>query len=350
MKTKKSGSFMAKLRSLTSDANLVRLFFIMVASFALMAILRPEKFLRASNIQSMCYQFPEIGIFAIAVMLAMLLGGIDLSVVGVGNLAGIVACMLEIALEPKIGMWPAIIIGIFCALLTGVVCGALNGFLIAKVGIPAMLATLGSMEIFSGLGIAITRGAAVFGTPEQFTFIGAGKLLGIPGPLVVFILVVVVFTIILQRKQFGMELYLLGTNPKAARFAGINNTAVIMKTHISASLLASVAGIIVASRANSAKASYGSAYTLQCLLVAILGGVNPSGGFGTVTGVVMAILTLQFLSSGFNILRVDSYFKTFIWGAVLVLAMIMNYYGNRFADKRKSKEAAKINESAEKKA
>ena len=340
---------MKNKKKFSIDADLLRLFIIMVASFAIMAIMNPDKFLTKNNVQSMCYQFPEIGIFAIAVMMAMLLGGIDLSVVGVGNLSGIVACLVEIALQPKIGIWPAIFVGILCALLCGVLCGMLNGFLIAKVGIPAMLATLGTMEIYTGLGVAMTKGAAVFGTPDEFTFIGAGKFLGIPGPMVVFIIVVVIFTIVLQKKQYGMELYLLGTNPKASRFSGINNTAVIMKTHISASLLASVAGIIVASRANSAKASYGSAYTLQCLLVAILGGVNPAGGFGKVIGVVMAIMTLQFLSSGFNILRVDSYFKTFIWGAVLVLAMIMNYYGNKAADRKKTREAAKINEEAEKK-
>ena len=334
MKNKKKFAF---------NPDLVRLFFIMVGTFAIMAILKPNKFLRASNITSMCTQFPEIGIFAIAVMMAMLLGGIDLSVVGVGNLSGIVAAYTVIYLVPIIGTWPAIFVGIIAALLCGVLCGLLNGFLIAKVGIPAMLATLGTMEIFTGLGVAVTKGAAVFGTPDEFTFIGAGSLLGIPGPMIVFIIVVIVFSVILKKKQFGTELYLLGTNPKASRFSGIKNSKVIIKTHVYASTLASVAGIIVASRANSAKASYGSAYTLQCLLVAVLGGVNPSGGFGTVIGIVMAILTLQFLSSGFSILRFDSYFKTFVWGAILIVALIINYYGNKMSDKRKSREAARIN-------
>ena len=335
--------FSAFVKSVTSDGNLVRLFFIMVGVFVLMAALRPEKFLTANNFTSMAYQMPEIGVFAIAVMMAMLLGGIDLSVVGVGNLSGIVATMTIIALQPTLGTWPSIWIGIALALCTGIACGFLNGFLIAKVGIPAMLATLGSMEIFSGIGIAVTKGAAVFGTPDEFTFIGAKAYLGIPGPMIVFILVVIIFTIFLQKKQYGMELYLLGTNPKASRFSGIKNTSVIIKTHVAASVLASIAGIIIASRANSAKADYGSSYTLQCLLVAILGGVNPSGGFGTVIGVVMAICTLQFLSSGFSILRFDSYLKTFIWGAVLIAAMIMNYYGNKMADKRKSRIASEIN-------
>ena len=307
-----------------------------------MAILSPV-FLTANNLINVLNQVIVYAILAAGMSTVIFTGGIDLSVVGVGNLSGIVATMTIIALQPTLGTWPSIWIGIALALCTGIACGFLNGFLIAKVGIPAMLATLGSMEIFSGIGIAVTKGAAVFGTPDEFTFIGAKAYLGIPGPMIVFILVVIIFTIFLQKKQYGMELYLLGTNPKASRFSGIKNTSVIIKTHVAASVLASIAGIIIASRANSAKADYGSSYTLQCLLVAILGGVNPSGGFGTVIGVVMAICTLQFLSSGFSILRFDSYLKTFIWGAVLIAAMIMNYYGNKMADKRKSRIASEIN-------
>ena len=125
-----------------------------------------------------------------------------------------------------------------------------------------------------------------------------------------------------------------------ARFAGINTDMTIIRTHMAGGLLASIGGIILSSRVTSAKASYGSSYILQCLLVAILGGINPNGGFGKVPGIVMAILTLQFLSSGFNMMRADSYFKTFIWGFVLIAAMIINYYGDKAAEKKKRAAAA----------
>lgn len=330
------------LSRLMEDAALVRLFFIMIASFILMVVIGNGKFLTMRNISSMAVQFPEIGILAIAVSITMLLGGINLSVVGIANLSGIICCTLIIQLQEAIGLWPAIILGLIVAMFCGLLCGLLNGILIAYIGIPAMLATLGSQEIFMGLGIGITKGAAVFGTPDEFTFVGGGKLLGfIPGPLVVFVFVVVIFTILLQKKRYGMELYLVGTSPKAARFSGIKNERVIIMTHVFSGILSAIAGIIIASRANSAKASYGSSYVLQCLIVAILGGINPAGGFGKVTGVVMAVLTLQFLSSGFNLLRVDSYFQTFIWGALLVGAMILNYYGDKFTENRKKRQAEK---------
>ncbi|MBO7711354.1 MAG: ABC transporter permease [Lachnospiraceae bacterium] len=339
---KERKGFAKYLYDVTRDAQMVRLFFIMVASFVIMSIANGSKFLQLSNFQSMARTFPEVGILAIAVSLAMLLGGINLSVVGIANLSGIFCCQFIIFAQDRIGMWPSIIIGLIIAMVVGALCGLLNGFLIAYVGIPAMLATLSTQEIFIGLGVGVTKGAAVFGTPSEFTFFGGAYLFGvIPMSLIIFVIVVVIFTILLQRKQYGMELYLVGTNPKATRFSGIRNEVVIMKTHVYGGILSAIAGIIIASGTNSAKASYGSSYVLRCLIVAILGGINPAGGFGKITGVVMAVLNIQFLSSGFGILRVDSYFQTFVWGAVLVGDMILNYYGDKISENRKKKKAEK---------
>ena len=348
MSEKKSfgGRIKEGFHSLNQDSKLVRLFYIMVFAFVLMAALKPNLFLKFSNFQSMMFQIPEVGIYAIAVMLAMLLGGINLSVVGIGNLSGILAAFLMIRLAPTVGGPAALACGIALALLVGVLCGLLNGVLIAKVGIPAMIATLGSQEIFTGLGIMLTDGAAVMGMPEEFSVIGTGAIGPIPVSMLLFILVVAVFTIYLQKKKFGMEVYLLGTNPKAARFTGIRNDWTVIKAHMLGGMLAAIAGLILASRSNSAKADYGSSYVLQSILICVLGGVNPSGGFGKVTGIVMAICTLQFLSSGFNMLRFSSYQKTFIWGAVLVVTMVINYYGDKWTEKRKMQKKNEKSEAA----
>ncbi len=333
----KLGRFKIDFRDFLADQNLVRLGVIMVVSFALMAMLDPEKYLTMNNFRSMAFQFPEIGLLSIAVMIAMLMGGIDLSVLGIGNLSAIMSAYIMIAAAPKIGGIGAMVLGMAASVAIGLLCGAVNGYLIARVNIPAMLATLGTMEIFTGIGIFLTKGAAVFGMPDAFAFIGSGSLGFIPMPLVLFVVVVSLCIMVLQHQKFGREIYLMGTSRKAARFTGIMTERTIIKAHMMGGLLAAIAGIIMSSRTVSAKADYGSSYTLQAILVAVLGGVNPSGGFGKVTGVVMAILTLQFLSSGFNILRVDSYFKTFIWGAVLVLTLIINYFGNKLSERKKIK-------------
>ena len=323
-------------KGIKDNPRLFQLFLIMAGSFILMSILLGSKFLSFPNIKSMATQFPEVGVLAIAVSLSMILGGINLSVVGIANLSGIFCALTVIRLTPIISTWPAILVGFVVAILVGTGCGALNGFLVTKVGIPAMLATLGSQMIFTGIGVAVTKGAAVFGTPEEFTYLSR-ELFGIPGPLIVFIVIVILSSIILSHKKFGFELYLVGTNPKVAKFSGINVDRVIFKAYVYGGILSAIAGLIIATRSNSAKASYGSSYILQCLLIAVLGGVDPAGGYGRISGIVMAVLSLQFLSSGFNMMRLDSYFKTFVWGAVLVGALILDQVLSRHREKQSIK-------------
>jgi len=340
-KDKKSG-VLSKLPDLNfggflADSNIIRLAVIMVCAFVLMASLNPEMYLTVRNFQSMAFQFPEIGLMAIAVMVAMLMGGINLSVLGIANLSTIVAAHVMIATEPMLGSYVSIFLGITTALSIGVVCGALNGALIAWVGIPAILATLGTMEIFTGTAIFITGGSAVFGVPEQFAFIGSGNVGPIPMPLIIFAAIVAIYLVVLQRKKFGLEIYLMGTNSKAARFTGILTERTIVKAHILSGVLAAMGGVIMSSRAISAKADYGSSYTIMAILVAVLGGVNPFGGFGKVMGVVMAIVTIQFLSSGFTMLRATAHFSTFIWGALLVAMLLINYYGNKISERKQIK-------------
>ena len=327
-----------KLHDFLADSNLVRLAFIMIASFTIMAVMNPALYLTVRNFQSMAFQFPEIGLIAIAVMIAMLLGGIDLSVVGIANLSTIVAAYTMIALEPTLGAWGATGVGVLTALTIGVICGAINGALIAWIGIPAILTTLGTMELYTGIAIFLTGGSAVFGLPEPYGMIGSASIGGFfPAPLLIFIVIVALCMLVLQRKKFGREIYLMGTNRKTARFTGIFTERTIVKAHMLGGLLASCGGIIMSSRAVSAKADYGFSYTIMAILVAVLGGTNPFGGFGKVTGVVMAIMTIQFLASGFNILRADAYFRTFIWGALLVAMLLINYYGNKRSEKRQIK-------------
>jgi len=293
----------------------------------------------------MSYQFPELGILSIAMMLAMLTGGIDLSVVGTANLAGILAAKLLTTLSPEAagGHIALLILGaIFVALGIGILCGIFNGFLVAKIGIPPILATLGTMQLYTGIALVITKGYAVLGYLEQFLFIGNGVLWIFPVPLILFVLVAFIFAMVLSKTVFGFYLFMLGTNATAARFSGINNTLVLLKTYLLSGFLAGLAGIIVIARTNSAKADYGTSYVLQAVLVCVLGGINPSGGFGTVSGLVLAILSLQFLSSGFNMLRFSNFFKEFIWGLVLLLVMVINYLSTLYQSRRqlqKTREA-----------
>jgi simple sugar transport system permease protein len=280
----------------------------LVFVFVLMTVLRPNQFATMADFNSMMRQFPEYGIMAIGISLTMITGGIDLGVVGTANLSAIVAAKFLIGTVPR-GAAPAqvvpyLIIAVLLSLSVGLVCGAFAGMLISRFNIPAILATLGTQQLFTGIAIGITSGRPQSGLPLLYSRIGNMEFFRfVPISFVIFFVVAVGVGIMLSRTRFGTYMYMMGTNPRASRYAGLNNTSITLRTYMISGLLSSVAGLIMMARANSAKADYGAPYTLQCVLIAVLGGINPNGGFGTIGGVTMAILILQFLSSGLNMLN-----------------------------------------------
>ncbi|MCR9108988.1 ABC transporter permease [Marivita sp. XM-24bin2] len=305
-----------------------RLLVIAVFVFALMAVLSPDRFLSSQNLISMAFQFPEFAILALAMTIAMMTGGIDLSVVGIANLSAVAAAMiLTTYADPAMPasqsvLWLAIAIAV--AIAIGAMAGLVNGSLVAFFGLPPILATLGSGLVFTGFAIAMTGGSAVMGFPDTVAVIGNAKLLGIPVPLVIFALLAVLLHLILTRTAFGLRVTMYGANPLAALYAAIDINRMLLKVYVIAGMFASVAGLIIMSRANSAKADYGSSYLLLAVLIAVLGGVNPYGGYGRVIGVVLAVLSMQFLSSGLNMLQVSNFARELIWGALLILVMVIN--------------------------
>lgn len=325
---------------LSRDRNLVQLFVIAVVVFFLMSVLNPGLFFTARNFESMSVQFPEFGLLAIAIMISMLTGGIDLSVVGIANFAGILAALiLSKGIPADAGnavTLVMVLLAMLTAILIGIVCGVLNGLLIARVEITPILATLGTMQLYTGISIVITKGYAITGYPDAFLFIGNGKIWIFPIPLLIFAFFAVLFAFILRSTTFGVKLYMMGTNPTAALFSGVNNIRLVMHTYMTTGFLAGIAGLVMIARTNTAKADYGESYILQSVLIAVLGGVNPSGGFGTISGIVLAILSLQFLSSGFNMLRFNNFAKEFTWGMFLLFVMVFNYYMNVRQAKRRT--------------
>jgi simple sugar transport system permease protein len=305
-----------------------RLAIIAVVVFALMGILSPERFLSEQNLTSMAFQFPEFAILALAITLVMMTGGIDLSVVGIANLSAVVAALIltefagpDLPLQASL-LWLGFALG--ASLLIGAMVGLLNGTLVAFLGLPPILATLGSGLIFTGFAIALTGGSAVMGFPEVVAWIGNSQLLGLPTPLLIFIMLAVALHFLMTRTAFGIRISMFGTNPLAALYAAVDVKGMLLKVYMLSGLFASVAGMVIMSRANSAKADYGSSYLLLAVLIAVLGGVNPYGGYGRVVGVVLAVLSMQFLSSGLNMLQVSNFARELIWGALLLFVMTTN--------------------------
>ncbi|MBK5145391.1 ABC transporter permease [Budviciaceae bacterium BWR-B9] len=279
------------------------------------SFLIPDIFWSSANFQSIASQMPVLGVLALAMAITMLTGGINLSIIATMNACGLVMAWVATHYPPSVGSMALVLLA---GLAMAIVIGSVNGFLIAVVRVSPILATLGIMTLLNGINILISRGSAISNFPDYILAINSTNLLGIPVPLLVFLAVVAVIWVILEKSAFGRTIYLIGSNEQATHYSGINTRKTIVWVYILSSILCVVAALLMMSKLNSAKASYGESYLLVSILAAVLGGINPDGGFGKVFGMVMALILLQMLESGLNILGVSSYITMALWGGLLL--------------------------------
>ncbi len=290
----------------------------------LLFVFFPGKVLTANNFESMAFQLPELGILSLAIMITMLSGGINLSIIATANMAGIVSAfiMTRMITESMTGSpIPIILLAILAGWLVSVLIGIFNGVLIAYIGVSPILATLGTMTLVGGISILVTKGYVVSGFPEEYQYIGNGIFLGIPIPFLIFLGLAILVSILLRRTPFGIANYLIGSNETATRFSGINVNRTLVITYALSGLLCGIASTIMISRFNSAKAGYASSYLLITILISVLGGVDPYGGFGKIGGLVLALFILQLVSSTFNFLGLSSHLTIAIWGLLLLITI-----------------------------
>lgn len=311
------------------------LLLLLIVLMVIMECLAPGKFLSVKNFKNMSFQMAEFGILAIGMSIVIMTGGINLSIVNSAMLASIVSAFVMRALyNGGNGMAdiPCIIIGIIVTLVMAALCGAFNGFFVAYIGILPMLATLGSQTVFNGVSLNITRGSSVSGFPKLFQKIGNGTLGNIPYTLLIYIAVILISYFLIERSRWGISVYMVGGNEKATRFSGINTKKTVMLVYVFSAVLSGVAGILMTSRYNSAKADYGSSYTMQAVAATVLGGTSINGGSGHVMGTVIAVCIIQVISSGFNILKLNRNFTDIATGLILVAVLSVNFL---FSQKKK---------------
>jgi simple sugar transport system permease protein len=316
-----------KLNSgLLADRKITQLLAITIGTLLVFSIMSPNIFFSPNNFKSMSYQVPEIAILSIAVMLSMLTGGIDLSIVSISNAAALVAAYVMRSKSDTTGteslMW--IIIACVLGIIVGLLAGGINSILIAKLDVTPILATLATMTLFNGIAIGMTNGVSVSGLPESFMRVGNGTFFGIPTPFVLMLIIGGAVGVWINRTSLGLKVFLVGTNRKAAQYSVMGDRKVIAWVYIVSGLLSALAGLIIASRTSAASPDFGSSYILLAIVIVVLGGVNPMGGFGTVTGVILATVVLQMVSSGFNALRFSQFLYLAAQGGVLIFVMILN--------------------------
>ena len=301
------------------DGNILRLLAIFVIILAVSGITKGTSFLNVGNLQSMAKTLTEYGLMAVGCGITMISGGIDLSTVYIANLCGILAGLTMNESSSSI------VLAIIVALVVGALCGIFNGFLVSVLKIPAMLATLGTYQLYMGIAVVASKGSTVSGV-TSFSSFAYMTVAGIPMPFIVFVLMIVVISFIMGKTKFGKRVHLVGTNEKASKFVGINTVSVLIRAYMLCGIVSAVAGLLSLSRINSAKADFGSSYTMQTILISVLGGITPDGGFGSIPGVAIAVLILQMLSSYLNMFpSISNYYRDLIWGVALIAVLIMNF-------------------------
>jgi simple sugar transport system permease protein len=311
---------------LLADRKITQLMSITLGTLLIFSILSPNIFFSPNNFKSMSYQVPEIAILSIAVMLSMLTGGIDLSIVSISNAAALVAAYVMRSKSDTTGSESLVWIIIACVLgiIVGLIAGGINSILIAKLDVTPILATLATMTLFNGIAIGMTNGVSVSGLPESFMRVGNGTFFGIPTPFILMLIIGGAVGIWINKTSIGLKVFLVGTNRKAAQYSVMGDRKVIAWVYIVSGFLSALAGLIIASRTSAASPDFGSSYILLAIVIVVLGGVNPMGGFGTVTGVILATIVLQMVASGFNALRFSQFLYLAAQGGVLIFVMILN--------------------------
>ena len=314
-----------RLRLSAVIAENLSLYVVLIAVFILMFALNGEKFIRTQNLISMAYQLPIVGLLAIGMMISMLSGGINLSIISTANLNGIIIALVLQALSSqgmKLAGGELVLLAVLLGFIACLLVGVINGLLISILKIPDILVTLGTMTLIAGLNVVLTRGYTLSGFPDSLLNIGNGVSFGIPNALILFVMAAIIASVVLNKTRFGFSLYMMGSNATAAQYANVNLVKITVMQYVFSSTFAALTSLVMMGQLNSVKASYADSYLLVAVLAAFLGKVSPFGGFGRVSGVVLAVIILQMISSGLNLLRLDPFMITATWGAIIIAIVV----------------------------
>jgi ribose/xylose/arabinose/galactoside ABC-type transport system permease subunit len=248
---------------------------------------------------------------------AIAMGGFDLSVGSVQVLTAIVVASLISIVDP-----PLAILG---AVLTGFALGLLNGVLISKLRLPAFVVTFGMMSVIRGVALLVTQGQSVMITKHiEFGLLNNGKILGLPVPFFIMVIVFVILSILLKNAAFGRHACAIGGNRAAAIVSGVNIDRVTIAVFGLVGVTAAISGIMLASQLMIVDATLGTGFELQAITVSVLGGTSLSGGHGNLIGTIFAALLLATIASALNILKVISFYQYLAMGALLIFALAID--------------------------
>jgi ribose transport system permease protein len=296
---------------------------VLLVAVGALTLASPE-FLTGNNLANLARQVAIFGILAIGQLVVILTGGIDLSVGSILGLAGAVTAQLLVSGVPII---PAILIGV----VVGGVLGIANGVLVTRFKLPPFIATLGMLGIARGIVLVITDANTIQGLPDGFQTVANGTVLGIPNLLIIFAIITAIAWFVLNRTVFGRYVYAVGSNPEAARLAGVPVAMVTTAVYVISGVLAAVGGVLLTSRLGAGVPTAGTGFELQAIAACVIGGASLSGARGSAIGAACGALIIGVLNNGGNLLAINAFYLQIAIGALVLVAVGFDQMNTRKA-------------------
>jgi ribose transport system permease protein len=302
----------------------------LIALFVLCLVisLLSDNFFTINNGWNVMRQIAVNVCISVGMTLVVLTAGIDLSVGSILALCGaITAGLLKYGIElPSAGLFIGFTLlgAVIAGFLTGTILGLFNGWTITKFKVPPFVATLAMLTIARGLTMLWTKGHPISNLGTDFSYFGTGWLLGIPVPIWIAAIVVLLAVFITQKTKLGRYIYAIGGNENAARLSAINIKRVKITVYAIAGGLAALGGLIITSRLDSAQPNAGASYELDAIAAVVIGGTSLSGGKGSIWGTVLGAVIIGVLNNGLVLLDVSPFWQQVVKGAVILLAVIID--------------------------
>jgi ribose transport system permease protein len=287
-------------------------------------------FLSPENIFNIARQQSAILLIAFGMTLVIISGGIDLSVGSVAAFSGMVAALLMLPPD-KGGPGLSVPVAMLFGTVAGAFCGSINAFLIAILRLPPFIATLGTMGIARGVTNIISKGGSVDVTAPGIGWLGDGEFLKLPVPLWIIVIVAVLCYLVLSKSVMGRQIYAVGGNPQAARFAGIDQRKTLFFVYVVTGALTGVAAMIDVSRSISAQPNAGQGAELDAIAAVVIGGASLFGGIGTIAGTIIGALVIAVLRNGANLMSVDPFLQQIIVGTLIIAAVAFDQWRQKKA-------------------
>jgi len=296
----------------------------LVVIIVVFSILTGNKYFTRANIINILISASIIGLVVIGECYLIITGHVDLSPGSVAAFSGVSITILLTKGVP-------LILGMLIVVVMGIGIGFVNATLVNHLKLEPFIATLASMSVFRGLAYIICGGKAVFVTDPAFLKLGAGRILGIPIPVVICMVFFIIGIIILSRTRFGRKVYMVGGNANAARLAGINAAKIRVRIYMATSALAALGGMIQAGRMSSGQPMASEGLEFDAVTAVVLGGVAMTGGVGSLGGALIGLLIMQGFNNGLMMLNVPSFWQTVSRGLLLIVALSFDFIRNRKA-------------------